>query len=207
MVRLARRSVPPILLAVSGVLLVMSVLEIHEQASVLPTPPPSQITDPLGWEIAAPVRLRVPRIHIDAPVDPVGRNALGNMEVPISEKRAGWYAPGTRPGNPGNAALSGHLDTAKGTLGVFWRLHELAEGDDVYVDTASGRTLHFRVTANSVFDWKNAPLPEIFGKSPEHHLQLITCNGVWLKQERSYDKRLVIFTTQVTDDETIVKKE
>jgi hypothetical protein len=36
----------------------------------------------------------------------------------------------------------------------------------------------------------------VFGPTGEHHLNLITCSGVWTAN--GYDERLVVFTTQVS---------
>ena len=85
-----------------------------------------------------------------------------------------------------------------GDPAIFWSLSSLAPGDKVYVLTRAGKQLEFVV--NSVENYPaNAPARDVvnvvFGPSTGHHLNLITCSGVWTGQ--GYDQRLVVFTTQV----------
>ena len=152
-----------------------------------------------------PAQLSIPAIHVDASVMNVGKTAQGLMDAPVSQAinspywtHVFWYAPGTAPGQTGNAVIAGHVDRVGGDPAVFWYLRNLVAGDDIYVTTIQGQKLHFVVeravkypaTASSS-DVLNA----VFGPSPGHHLNLITCSGVWTGH--GYDQRLVVFTTQV----------
>ena len=145
-----------------------------------------------------PKRLRIPSLHVDVPVEAVGLASNGNMAIPSGAFEAGWFQPGTIPGNPGNAVMAGHLDTVLGTPAVFWKLHELEPGDSVFVDMSTGRTVQFAVSGSLLYDAANAPLEKIFGRTTGKQLQLITCNGAWLQSERTYEKRLVV--TSVAKD-------
>lgn len=144
---------------------------------------------------AAPSRLRIPALRIDAPVNPVGINDRGEMVVPVLAGDIGWYALGARPGETGSAVLSGHLDSVLGTRGVFGNLQKLATGDSVYVDNGSGGTLHFRVIASHSYPTDEAPIREIFTATGGQLLNLITCSGTWTWP--TYDKRLVVYTQLV----------
>ena len=146
--------------------------------------------------IADPVRLRIPRFDIDVPIVPVDLTREGNMAIPSGAWETGWFQPGTVPGNRGNAVIAGHLDTLLGTPAVFWRLHELKQGDEILVGTASGQTVRFTVSGSLVYNVRNTPLTKIFGATSGQHLQLITCNGAWLKDARTYENRLVVFTNR-----------
>jgi hypothetical protein len=152
-----------------------------------------------------PVQLSIPAIHVDAPVMNVGKNAQGLMDAPVSQAvnspywtHVFWYAPGAAPGQPGNAVIAGHVDRVGGDPAVFWYLKNLAPGDDVYVTTVQGQKLHF--TVERVVSYPaSAPSAQVinavFGPTSAHHLNLITCSGVWTGH--GYDQRLVVFTTQV----------
>ncbi len=150
---------------------------------------------------ALPVRLRIPRIAVDARVEHVGLAQDGTMGIPSGAMDIGWYKPGIVPGQNGNAVMAGHLDSAWGAPAIFWRLSELQKGDDIFVDDASGATLHFRVVRTEVYDAATAPLTDIFGTASVSNLQLVTCNGAWIQSKRTYSKRLVVFTTLVDDVE------
>ncbi len=146
-----------------------------------------------------PVRLRIPSLKIDAPIMGVGLTRTGDMDVPRSGSQVGWYALGARPGEAGNAVIAGHLDTALGTPAVFWNLNDLSEKDDVFVLDDFGHEYHFQVVKSVVYNAREAPLQQIFGASIAKNLQLITCNGAWQADEKSYDKRLVVYTNLVQD--------
>src|SRR5713226_5484262 len=163
-------------------------------ASVKPTPAP--------WQ---PARLNIPAIHIDAPVMNVGATASGAMDAPTSKALHSvywtsvfWYDLGAAPGQAGNAVIAGHVDRVGGDPAIFWSLSSMAPGDQISVVTAQGKTLQFVV--NRVVNYPaNAPsqnvIDAVFGPTSEHHLNLITCSGVWTGN--GYDQRLVVFSTQV----------
>lgn len=147
--------------------------------------------------IGLPVRLDIPRLGIEAEILEVGLDKSGAMEIPNSYKDVGWFKLGVRPGETGNAVITGHLDTVDTSNGIFRRLNELGAGDDVYVADTENNRLHFQVVSSKVYEAKNAPMDEIFGISKNTRLNLITCDGVWDRQAMSYDKRLVVFTELV----------
>lgn len=153
-----------------------------------------------------PAHLRIPAIHVDADVMNVGKNAQGLMDAPTSQAinspywtHVFWYAPGAAPGQAGNAVIAGHVDRVGGDPAVFWYLKNLVPGNDIYVTTVQGRTLHFvvdRAVSYSATASSSAVINAVFGPSTAHHLNLITCSGVWTSH--GYDQRLVVFTTQAS---------
>lgn len=153
-----------------------------------------------------PAQLNIPAIHVNAPVMNVGKTAQGLMDAPVSQAinspywtHVFWYAPGAAPGQTGNAVIAGHVDRVGGDPAVFWYLKDLAPGDDVYVTSVQGQTLHFTVDRTVSYP-ASAPgaqvINAVFGPTGGHHLNLITCSGVWTGN--GYDQRLVVFTTQVS---------
>lgn len=159
-------------------------------------------TVPQPWQ---PAQLRVPAIHVDAPVMNVGKTAQGLMDAPVSQAinspywtHVFWYAPGAAPGLAGNAVIAGHVDRVGGDPAVFWYLRDLVPGNDVYVTTIQGQELHFvvdRVVSYPATAPSAGVINAVFGSTSAHHLNLITCSGVWTGH--GYDQRLVVFTTQV----------
>src|SRR3989338_5726817 len=57
-----------------------------------------------------PVRLRVPKLDIDAHIQEVGINTQGNMAAPTNFVDAGWYKHGTVPGFVGSAVITGRSE-------------------------------------------------------------------------------------------------
>jgi sortase A len=141
------------------------------------------------------VRVRIPSINVNAAVEQVGIDAEGNMDTPKDPWNTAWYAPGVRPGQAGNAAIAGHVDYAGLGQVVFWDLNLLVAGDEVFVDTADGKTLRFVVSDSTYYRPANAPLERIFGGANTSNLNLITCGGAFDPATRQYDQRLVVFTT------------
>jgi hypothetical protein len=151
-----------------------------------------------------PARLRIPNLHVDAPIIYVGQTASGVMDAPVSKAihspywtSVFWYDQGAAPGQEGNAVIAGHVDRVGGDPAIFWSLSSLAAGDKIFVITTQGKSLQFVV--NRVVRYAaNAPSQDVinavFGPASGHHLNLITCSGVWTGN--GYDQRLVVFTTQ-----------
>jgi LPXTG-site transpeptidase (sortase) family protein len=145
-----------------------------------------------------PTRLSIGVINVNAAVQYVGIKSNGAMANPSNFTDVGWYKNGTVPGEVGSAVIAGHVDNAIALSGVFKRLSELKEGDLVYITRKDGKQLTFRVDRLEYYDYKNAPNVKIFTSSDgEAHLNLVTCAGNWIKSEKSYSERLVVYTTLV----------
>ncbi len=139
-----------------------------------------------------PARLKVPSLGITAKVEEVGRRADGAMGTPADFMNVGWWSEGARPGEKGNAVFAGHVNNALTLPGVFAHLSQVKKGDYVTVSDAGGRTLVYEVVETILYEAGKAPLSEIFSQTGPSQLVLITCEGEWLPDERSFDKRLVV---------------
>jgi sortase (surface protein transpeptidase) len=137
----------------------------------------------------------IPKIGVDAPVEQVGVDRDGNMGTPTDPWNTAWYAPGVRPGQPGNAAIDGHVDYHNIGPVVFWNLRQLAAGDVVLVVTDRQQTLRFVVREVATYTPDDAPLARIFGPAATPNLNLITCAGDFDPTTRTYDRRQVVYTT------------
>lgn len=145
-----------------------------------------------------PVRLIVPSANVNAGIQYVGIKVDGSMANPSNFTDVGWYKKGTVPGKIGSAVIAGHVDNALALSGVFKHLEDTKVGDDVYVTRKDGTKLHFVVDRVEVYPYKEAPNRQIFTSSDgKAHLNLVTCTGVWIKAEKSYSERLVVYTTLV----------
>ena len=145
-----------------------------------------------------PTSLRIPSLGIDANVQEVGVNVLGNMAAPSNFTDVGWYKHGTSPGFSGSAVIAGHVDNGLALPGVFKNLNELAIGDDIFVEKKDGGALHFRVTEIQKYPYASVPLKTLFSRRDLPRLNLITCGGKWIPGERMYDQRLVVYSELVS---------
>jgi sortase (surface protein transpeptidase) len=138
-----------------------------------------------------PVRVRVPAIGVDSPLVRRGTDAAGALVPPAEFDRAGWFTGGAAPGDVGPAVLAGHVDSANGPA-VFWRLRDLAPGDDVLVDRGDGTTVAFTVTAVARYPKDEFPTAAVYGPTPRAELRLITCGGTFDRALRSYTDNVVV---------------
>jgi len=140
--------------------------------------------------LAQPTRLTIPVIDVDVPVERIGLTVAGAVDVPRSPTSAGWYGLGSAPGQPGDAIIVGHLDTAEGAA-VFSDLHRLRPGDTISVTLADGRAVHFRVEHLTYYPY-TAPPAEMYATSGPPELSLVTCSGRWDAGLHTYLERLVV---------------
>lgn len=142
-----------------------------------------------------PVRLKIPAINVDAVVESLGITSSGNMDTPKGPEDVAWYNLGDRPGEIGSAVIAGHYGTWKnGKKSVFDNLHKLKKGDKIYIEDEKGVTITFVVREIQSFK-PNADASDVFSSDDEKaHLNLITCEGIWNKDSKSYSQRLVVFT-------------
>ena len=139
-----------------------------------------------------PAVLKVPSLGISARVEEVGRKGDGSMGTPADFMNVGWWSEGQKPGEEGSAVFDGHVNNALTKAGVFEHLSQIHKGDYVTVSDAQGRTLVYEVGEVSLYDTDQAPLASIFATTGPSQLVLITCEGEWVQDERSFDKRLVV---------------
>jgi LPXTG-site transpeptidase (sortase) family protein len=139
-----------------------------------------------------PSRLKVPSIGVDANVEQVGKKADGSMDTPKNFADVGWYSLGSLPGEAGNAVFAGHVNNALTSAGVFAHLSEVKMGDYVTVLSKDGTTLVYMVTQINEYPASEAPAKEIFTTQGPSQLVLITCDGDWVADAHSFDRRLVV---------------
>ena len=144
--------------------------------------------------LGLPVRLKIPKINVDAVVEYVGLTPDGAMDTPNGPRDIAWYKLGPKPGDVGSAVMDGHSGWNNGIPAVFDNLYKLKKGDKIYVENDMGVTTTFIVREIGKYD-PNADASDVFisndGKS---HLNLITCTGFWNKIWKSHSERLVVFT-------------
>jgi sortase (surface protein transpeptidase) len=140
---------------------------------------------------AVPTRIRIPAIDADAPLDPVGLEPSGGMEIPDDVARVGWYEPGVVPGQPGSAVLAGHVDSRTQGAGVLFRLRELDVDDEIVLE-ADGEEQRWRVVSRTSYPKQALPLEEIFAWDGPVRLAVITCGGEFDAELGAYEDNIVV---------------
>jgi sortase (surface protein transpeptidase) len=155
-------------------------------------PPQSAAPKP----VAAPVSLTIPLIGVQTQLITLGLTSAGALQVPSTTAVAGWYTGSPRPGAIGSSIIVGHIDSVSGP-GVFFRLHELAAGDKVYVKRADGTLVEFRVTLVQKYLKDDFPTEDVYGPVPDAELRLITCGGTFDYATGHYLSNVVVYATEV----------
>jgi sortase (surface protein transpeptidase) len=139
-----------------------------------------------------PVRISIPAIGVSSPLDRLGRARDRTVQVPSRWERAGWYAPGTRPGDPGSAVILGHVDSKRGPA-VFYRLRELRPGDLVEVALAGGSSVRFAVERVEQYPKARFPTAEVYYPTLTPELRLVTCGGTFDATAGHYRSNIIVF--------------
>lgn len=145
-----------------------------------------------------PLRLKIPKINVDANILSLGFATSGAMQIPNNVYDVGWFNGGPRPGEKGSSIITGHVAQIRGGVmtkpGVFIELNKLITGDRLNVIDDKGESITFIVRESRLYD-PLADASSVFSSADNNtHLNLITCEGTWNPGEQSYSKRLVIFT-------------
>jgi LPXTG-site transpeptidase (sortase) family protein len=159
----------------------------------LPTPEATPDPTPVPG-FGRPVRLVIPSIHLDAPVDPMGIRD-GVYQVPWWD--VGWQNDSAPLGVPGNTVLNGHVLTIDAGK-VFYRLKELTHGDLVYVYSQGYRTTWM------VDSTRRVPNTAMAFVTPtdDTRLTLYTCEGAFDWKTRTYAEYRVVVAHFVKATET-----
>ena len=142
----------------------------------------------------APVRVEIPKIDVVSSLDRLGRAPDGTVQEPTRWAVAGWYAPGTRPGDPGSAVILGHVDS-KGGPAVFFRLRELRQGDMVTIGRADGSSVRFVVQRTQQYPKDRFPTDQVYYPTLTPALRLVTCGGEFDATVGRYRSNLIVFAT------------
>jgi hypothetical protein len=142
--------------------------------------------------VTDPVELRIPSIGVRTSLERLHLGKGGTLDQPRDPGRAGWFAQGIRPGEPGPAVVAGHVDSRSGP-GVFARLRALRPGAAVTVIDADGTPVTFSVDVVRSYAKDGFPTHEVYGATPDPQLRLITCGGAFNRTTRHYESNVVVY--------------
>jgi len=141
-----------------------------------------------------PVRLQVPAAGIDVPLIDLGVAGDGTLEVPADYQQVGWFDGGPPPGDVGPAVVAGHVDSKSGPA-PFFRLRDLAPGDEVRVTRADGTVVTFRVDGVEQYAKDAFPTATVYGPVPGPALRLVTCGGSFDRSSGHYRDNVVVYAS------------
>ena len=148
---------------------------------------------------SVPVRIRITKIGVNAPLVPLGLDSARHLQVPPDDDKnlAGWYRGGPTPGEAGNALIDGHVDNWHGPA-VFYGLGALHKGDTVEVDRRDGTAAVFGIDAIEVYARNSFPDRKVYGATTDPELRLITCGGGYTRST-GYLGNVVVYAHLTAD--------
>lgn len=142
------------------------------------------------------VRIKIPSINVDAPIESVGLTLDGAMDVPKGSAEVAWYKLGPRPGEIGSAVVAGHSGRKNNKPAVFDNLNKLSKGDKIYIEDEKGTIITFVVSGSKKYDPEADASGVFYSNDGKSHLNLVTCEGVWDEVTKSRSLRLVVFANK-----------
>jgi LPXTG-site transpeptidase (sortase) family protein len=158
---------------------------------------PSKATSDADTPDTAPVRIGIPAINVDAPLEILSLDATNSLQPPVAWDAAGWYDRSPIPGERGPSVIAGHLTAPDGPA-VFIDLGALTPGDLVTVTQADGSTDTFTVDRTISAERSDTfPTKEIYGPTPDAQLRLITCDGEYDPARGHWTRNMIVFATAI----------
>jgi LPXTG-site transpeptidase (sortase) family protein len=124
---------------------------------------------------APPVLLFIPLLDVHRPVETVGMDQSGVMNLPVNSWNAGWFKYGPVPGASGDAVIEGHSGYPRHPM-MFAKLGTLKKGDRIIVVLSDGSRRLFLVVSKTIVPAGSAP-PGLADPYGPPRLTLITCTG------------------------------
>ncbi len=163
-----------------------------QEAFAVPTVEAAEPATFPSSDVALPTRISIPAIKLNSPIEEMGINKKGEMDVPSGKTNTvGWYKDGTVPGQLGSAVLDAHVYAA------LKNLKNARVGGDIYISMSNGTALHYKITEKKTVSLKNVSGDELFNRASGRELHLITCAGTFSKKLNTYDKRLLVYAMLV----------
>jgi Sortase domain len=149
---------------------------------------------------SVPVGVDIPAIKVHARIIALGLNRNGTVAVPplaAAARVTSWYDKGPLPGQPGAAAILGHVDARNIGPAAFYNLGSLRPGTKIYVRLRDGQTLVFETYSVALYAKATFPTQKVFGYTSWPTLRLITCGGLFDQRTGHYLGNVVAYASYV----------
>lgn len=159
------------------------------------TPVASSSIDSYKVAASLPRVVTIQNAKIHARVVPMDVNSDNSIQAPINIYDAGWYTGSAKPGEPGAALIDGHASGAT-RQGLFAYLDTLKIGDTVEIERGDGQKFVYQVIHTDIVPKDEVDMTQLlkpYGDIPQG-LNLITCTGRYIKDQKTYDHRAIVYT-------------
>lgn len=136
-------------------------------------------------------------VGLDAYLQNVGVDQNREVAVPNNIHMGGWFVDSVRPGDKGLSIIDGHLN-GNYQDGIFIDLDTMKQGDIYTIEFGDGSKKQFKIKTIHSVELDTAA-SVLFSQDPAitNQLTLITCGGVYDRQARLYDKRVIVVSELV----------
>ncbi|MGI5837794.1 MAG: class F sortase [Chloroflexota bacterium] len=169
----------------------MLAVDIHSPVttSVGSSPPGADVESPRATPTpvptyGSPIRMVIPSIELDSRVVAVG---IVNDVYESSWWDVGWHRDSAPLGSPGNTIFNGHVETIDAGR-VFARLHQLQQGDMIYLYSPTHRTDWVVGSSERVANTEHS----FVAPTEDVRLTLYTCEGQFDWGTRRYSHYRVV---------------
>ena len=168
-------------------------------AAQLPARPTQNTQGPILAR-SIPIGLDIPAVGVNTPVQQLGLNPDGSVQVPPLTRysHAGWYKYSPTPGQLGPSIILGHIDSAAYGPGVFFKLGDLRQHDMVSITLADHIVAVFGIERVVAYPKSQFPTLQVYGNTDHAALRLITCGGTFDPSKRSYEDNIVAYAALVS---------
>lgn len=153
------------------------------------------------YKVAAdePRMLTIKSLQISARIKPMNVNSIGAIAAPVNIYDSGWYTGSAKPGTYGAMFIDGHASGAT-RKGLFAYIDTLKNGNEVSIERGDGQVLTYKVVHVETVSKELVDMKKVLRtyNGVKEGLNLMTCTGTWIKNERTYDKRAIVYTERVS---------
>ncbi len=137
--------------------------------------------------------LSIPSLRIKANIEDTGITVHGTIGSPTTYTTVAMYRYGADPGEQGLVIMGGHVNNGFNLAGVFQNLKSISAGDEIIITNPKGKKVVYVARQTLTLD-HNAGINEIYALHDPNKAQLvlITCEGTWLPDQKTYDHRIIV---------------
>ena len=171
----------------------------HSTQHSIPSTTKPQPSAFASYTVAAnlPRYIFIPKLSVQAIVEPLGLTAAGQLATPDNVYDTGWYTRSSTPGQPGATVIDGHVSSWTAN-GVFYGLQNLQAGDTIRIERGDGTTINYSVVKKQVYDYRQVNMAAVLlpVNAAKPGLNLITCTGTVIKGTNDFNERVVVFAVE-----------
>lgn len=148
------------------------------------------LTEPVYGQ---PLELSIESLNLKLDLTEVGVASDGSLATPKDWNLGGWYTKSAKTAQTGNMIINAHYDDNYGRPAAFYQLKNIQLSDKVVVFDEYGEDYDYFVTDKFLLDINDPSRLDVLKTDvKEPVMTLITCGGVWIPGQSTYNKRLVV---------------